>query len=220
MGPLKAALPLPQEQDLKKQNAKPIAVQTGESSLASQGSSDSLDLTNPMIRHSSNPYLFIIDGLKPPTQGKPTQQIGGKIGKPIADLYSPYWDTKSEMDVDIDGHDFDFVPDKNIGKANVEGEVDGPLWHNGRFRVRKNDAENFTLEVNVGTNDAQNNDMHVNISIKEGKATIKGRIQDINLPREGLVAKVLGEGTREKPFEVSFKDRRGEAHAIRWRKND
>ena len=236
MGPLKAtALDQRQEDSTSKRNTdQNIRVASGETTTEARAHEDQQQrleqahnepTIHKMFRHEHSPHMFIIDGLQSPSET--AQRHLGKaslkpvhLGKDIPPLQSKYWDTSSEMDVDIDGHDFDFVPEKNIGKPNVEGLVDGPLWHNGAFRVRKNNPSEFVLEVNVGDNDAQNNDLHASIKIKGDKARIYGRVKDKNLPEEGMLAQVKGQGTSSKPYEITFKDNEGKAHSIRWRKED
>ena len=134
----------------------------------------------------------------------------------VSTALSPYWNTKCEMDVDIDGYDFDFVPKKNIGKAKVEGFVDGPFTHNGWFWVRKNRADSFVLEVKFGTNNKRDNDLHVRIAIKDGKAKVEGKVKGKDILTS---ANVEGKGSSAKPFSLSFKDEDGSTHTVRWCKD-
>tara|TARA_Y100001934_G_C12150827_1_gene677216 strand:+ start:91 stop:801 length:711 start_codon:yes stop_codon:yes gene_type:complete len=236
MGPLKAtAAPVQLKEANEKNNNQQdgIPVVAGESTTEPRAEDIQQRLEqahkeptiHSMFRHPQAPHMFIINGLQPPTQKaeRSLSQASLKavgLGEEIEGLQSKYWDSSCEMDVDIDGHDFDFVPDKNVGEANVEGLVDGPLWHNGRFRVRKNNPTEFVLEVNVGDNDAQNNDLHASIKIKGDKARIYGRVKDKHLPEEGILAQVKGVGTPRKPYTIEFKDQEGKQHSIRWRKED
>jgi hypothetical protein len=235
MGPLKTtALAEPQEhstskrstdQNIRVASAEPTTVPREDDSQVRLEQAHNEPTIHKIFRHPKHPHMFIIDGLQPPSQA--AERHLGKaslkpvhLGKDIPGLQSNYWDTSCEMDVDIDGHDFDFVPEKNIGKPNVEGLVDGPLWHNGAFRVRKNNSSEFVLEINVGDNAAQNNDLHASIKIKGDKARIYGRVKDHELPQDGILAPVRGKGSSDEPFEISFKDKKGQAHSIRWRKED
>ena len=163
-----------------------------------------------LFAHEDWMYPFALKGL---TQPKSTP-LTRKPQAPAAP--SPYWNTKCEMDVDINGHDFNFLPKKNVGKAKVEGFVDGPLNHNGWFWVRNNKSDNFILEVKCGTNNKRDNDLHVRIQIKDGKAKVEGKVEGKDVLAS---AKVTGKGTSAKPFSLSFKDKDGSTHTVRWCKD-
>lgn len=129
---------------------------------------------------------------------------------------SKWWNSSKEMDVDLNGHDFDFIPKENVGKENVEGFVDGPLSHNGWFKVLKNQGNQFKIKVNIGTNSKKTNDLDVVVSVVAGKATVTGTVQGTSLG-EGVTATVKGKGTKASPFSLTFADSAGNVHTLEWR---
>lgn len=122
-----------------------------------------------------------------------------------------------EMEVKIDGHDFDFKPKQNLGNGRVKGEVDGPLNHNGTYEVSENQGDRLTVGVKVGTDDAHTNDLDVTMKIAGGRATVTGSVKGKALPAEGVSGDVAGAGTKQDPFRISFRDADGNDHTIKWR---
>lgn len=129
---------------------------------------------------------------------------------------SKWWKSSGEMDVDLNGHDFDFIPKKNIGEEKVEGFADGPLSHNGWYKVLVNRGNRFEIKVNVGTNSKKNNDLDVVVSIVAGTAKVTGSVKGTALG-DGVSAKVKGTGTKSNPFSLTFSDSDGNVHLLEWR---
>jgi len=129
---------------------------------------------------------------------------------------SKWWRSSGEMDVDLNGHDFDFKPRKNVGKEKVEGFADGPLSHNGWYKVLENRGNRFKIKVNVGTNSARTNDINVVVSIVAGKAKVTGTVKGTSLG-DGVSANVKGAGTKSNPYSLTFSDSEGNVHRLEWR---
>ena len=144
-----------------------------------------------------------VDTYVPPASELSSMFATVGIGTPSASssfVESTWWkDSHKEMDVDLNGHDFDFKPKRNIGKERVEGEIDGPFSHNGWFRVLENRKDFLEIEVKIGTNDDHDNDVNVVLTIDKGKVTVTGTIGDEDLPSGGASSLVTGSGTKADP---------------------
>ncbi|MBI2377558.1 MAG: hypothetical protein HYV07_26390 [Deltaproteobacteria bacterium] len=139
----------------------------------------------------------------------------GRVEAPSdAPAPSKWWPAPGkEMDVDIDGHDFDFKPQP--GKTG--GRVDGPFSHDGRYSVTENAGEKFRMKVNVGSDGAQKGDLDVDLRVDGGTATITGTVSGKQLPEGGVSAPVTGSGTKSNPYRLEFLDDQGKSHSITWR---
>ncbi|MBI4819538.1 MAG: hypothetical protein HY791_24915 [Deltaproteobacteria bacterium] len=143
-----------------------------------------------------------------------TEGSGRVDASATSDKPSKWWPAPDrEMDVDIDGYDFDFNPENHKNG----GEVDGPLSHDGRFSILENSGDKFRMKVNVGSDDAQKGDLNVDIKVVDGQATITGSVKGQSLPDGGVSSAVAGSGTKKDPFRLEFHDQSGKSHSITWR---
>lgn len=130
---------------------------------------------------------------------------------------SKYWaNPGKEMDVDIDGYDFDFKPRQQLGEHRAKGYVDGPFSHNGKYEILKNNKEELKLKAQFGTNSRQDNDMNVTFTVRDGKATVSGTAKGKQIP-EGTKVPVTGAGTERSPFQIKFTDENRKLHTLKWR---
>jgi hypothetical protein len=112
-----------------------------------------------------------------------------------------YWSRpEQKRTVEIDGNNFDFEPKGN----GATGTIDGPLTHNGAYKILKNKPGSFEMDVNVGTDSVQTNDMAVKLVIQGDLATLTGKLQGKDLGADGVIARVRGTGTRANPFIIKF----------------
>jgi hypothetical protein len=106
---------------------------------------------------------------------------------------------------------FDFHP-TGQGKS---GKIDGPNIpfdgnHDGAYKIVKNDPGNLEMDVNIGTNDTQTNDMDVELLIRNGKATLTGKLAG-QTKAKVLTENVKGMGTKANPFKIEFPD-----YTLQW----
>ncbi|MGA9364162.1 MAG: DUF4157 domain-containing protein [Bacteroidota bacterium] len=133
-------------------------------------------------------------------------QVGG-VCQLLGASASPWWPvTQSTRTVTIDDHDFDFKPG---------GIIDGPLSHNGVYKILENQLKTFKMELHVGTDDAQSDDLNVTLLIKDGQATITGSVKAKKLEPPAS-ASVKGSGTKSNPFHLDFADKDKKNHSIVW----
>jgi len=141
-----------------------------------------------------------------------TPTAGASRSKP-----SKYWSNpRKEMDVDIDGYDFDFKPKEQMTGNRVRGFVDGPFSHNGKYEVLKNTKDELKIKAQFGNNRTQDNDMKVTFCIKDNVATISGTAKGKRIP-DGTQAQVTGKGTKSQPFQIKFTDANNKPHSLKWR---
>lgn len=130
---------------------------------------------------------------------------------------SRWWrPSDKEMDVDIDGHDCNFLPRKYLEEETVEGKIDGTGGHDGWYWVEVNRDEHLRMRIEIGTNESHDDDLAVVMEIIKGMATITGRVEGRNLPATGVSARVSGEGTEEEPYRIQFPDDSGKLREVTW----
>ena len=130
---------------------------------------------------------------------------------------SKYWASpRKEMDVDIDGYDFDFKPRQQLSGNRAKGFVDGPFSHNGKYEILKNNKDELKLKAQFGTNRTQDNDMNVTFTVRDGQASVSGTAKGKQIP-EGTKVPVTGSGTDRSPFQIKFTDENNKLHSLKWR---
>jgi hypothetical protein len=97
---------------------------------------------------------------------------------------------------------FDFNPAAGGGG----GEIDGPLTHNGTYKIIKNEPGRFEMELNIGTDAAMSSDLIGKLTILNGTASVTGTSDKGTADEAHLdaTAQVKGSGTRSSPFKIEF----------------
>jgi hypothetical protein len=155
-----------------------------------------------------------------PPRGRPIADGPGKVdggAAPPAKVDSKYWSKPGETRrVEVDGYKFDFHP-KNGG--GTKGEIEGrrlASGHDGVYEVSSQDKGSLEMKARFGSDDAHKSDLDVKLVIKDGQATVTGKVKDKDLGEKGVTAPVKGSGTEDDPYSVTFQGTDGKDHSLVW----
>jgi hypothetical protein len=122
-----------------------------------------------------------------------------------------YWPNPStKRVVELNGHDFNFIP---LDSGN-KGKIEGPRFpfvpnHDGMYELKKNEPGICEMKVTLGDDNKHINDLNVILKIEGRKANVRGTVyqgrkEQFSYPPDGKTVALEGQGTRRNPFSITF----------------